>query len=837
MPPPADFHLQRPSCSIHRQPLVFVLAALCAGIVVDRYLPLGLYVWWSLAVGTLIMWWAADRWKRVRPAVAIVLLLMSVAAIAGTWHHLRWRYFAANDIGVFAQNSSHPKSLEVIALSSPARVRSPPVDPMRIVPVGDRSRLEVAVLAIRDGDRWIRCRGRAQMFVDGHLLGVGCGDRLHVFGQLSRPRTAHQPGEFDFRQHARADRILAQIRVGHPDCVQVVDVGSAMSPARWLDEVRARSTVLLSRHIDARHGGLAAAVLLGSREQLDRQRTEAFVETGTVHLLAISGLHVGILAGGLFFLLRLGWVPRRWALVTVAVAVILYALLTHSRPPVLRATIMITTGCLALYLGRRPLAWNTLAAAALVVLAINPAELFRAGTQLSFLAVAALAWGMPRINPPSVADPLDRLIEYSRPWPLRAALGLGRYIKVITLMSATIWVAAMPLAMARFHLLSPVSVLLNTVLWLPMAAALFSGFCVLVFGWLLPPLGRLSGKVCDGSLTLLSDVVDGSRQWEGSHHWVSGPDDWWLLGCYGLLLLMILPIAQGVPRRWRCAILVAWIAVGLATGWQRALPDDRLDCTFLSVGHGCCVVLELPNGRTIVYDAGHSGSPSGGGRTIASFLWSRGITRIDDLVISHADADHYNAVPELLRRFDVGTIHVSPMMFDESSGGLDALLDAIEKADVPIAILTSAQRIKSGKVAIDVLHPPAAGAGDDDNANSIVLAIEYRGKRLLLPGDLEDQGLNRLVGQSPYDCDVLLAPHHGSPNSHPAKFAAWSTPEWVVISGGFRGRLAKVRQTYEADGGRVLHTARIGAVHVVIDNAGLRVGTYLDDDRVTRTAR
>ena len=760
---------QAPSHDINRHPMVLVLAAVCWGIAVDRYLPTSLSLWCGVAVGALAMWFVVIRWRIGHPALAIGLLLMSAGAIAGTWHHLRWRYFAVDDIGLVARDESRPASLEVIALSSPRRLPAPSKNPLRIIPVGDRCRLDVAVVAVRNGNHWTPCQGRARMYVAGHLLGVSRGDRLHVFGNLSKPRPAHQSGQFDFREHARGDRILAQISVNFPDCVTVIDVASTATPARWLDEIRTQSSRLLARHIHARYAGLATAVLLGAREQLDREQTAAFVETGTVHLLAISGLHVGILASGLFFLLRLGWVPRRWALVTVATTVVLYALLTHSRPPVLRTAIMITLGCSALYMGRRPLAWNTLAIAALVVLAMNPAELFRAGAQLSFLAVATLMWGLPKLNSKEEIDPLDRLIQRARPWPQRAVLKFGRWITLLMLTSATIWLVSLPLVMARFHLAAPASILLFALFWLPMIVVLFSGFCVLIFGWLALPLGHWAGVVCNGSLAFLNDTVQWTRQLEGSHYWVAGPDNWWLLGCYGLLLLMILPGVRAVARRWRWAAMMIWIAVGLSVGWQRAQPSDRLDCTFLSVGHGCCVVLELPNGRTMVYDAGHSGSPSSGAQTIASFLWSRGITRIDDLIISHADADHYNAAPELLRRFDVTTIHVSPVMFNESSCALEALRTAIKQAGVPISLWTNSRRLRSGDVTIDIMHPSAAGVDDSDNANSIVLAVEYRGKRLLLPGDLEGRGLRQLITQSPYDCDVLLAPHHGSPHSSPKK--------------------------------------------------------------------
>ena len=181
--------------------------------------------------------------------------------------------------------------------------------------------------------------------------------------------------------------------------------------------------------------------------------------------------------------------------------------------------------------------------------------------------------------------------------------------------------------------------------------------------------------------------------------------------------------------------------MGLVASMANHHRQGRLDCTFVAVGHGTCVVLELPDGQTMLYDAGQLGSPSAGARSISSFLWSRGITHLDAVVISHADIDHYNALPELLRRFSVGVVYVSPVMFKDESLATQTLQSAIHDAGVPLREIRSGDRLRvGGGCLIDVLHPPHRGVLGSDNANSIVLAIEFDGHRLLLPGDLESPG-------------------------------------------------------------------------------------------------
>jgi competence protein ComEC len=162
------------------------------------------------------------------------------------------------------------------------------------------------------------------------------------------------------------------------------------------------------------------------------------------------------------------------------------------------------------------------------------------------------------------------------------------------------------------------------------------------------------------------------------------------------------------------------------------------------MGHGTCVVLELPGGQTLICDAGSLGSPEGATRSVASYLWSRGITRIDAVVLSHSDIDHYNAMPGLIERFDVSAVYVSPLMFDPwaTDGQLTApnyLRETLEQAGVPLHEIWMNDRLQvaDSEVVIDILHPPRTGVVGRDNANSILLNVQYAGHSVLLPGDLE----------------------------------------------------------------------------------------------------
>jgi competence protein ComEC len=318
-----------------------------------------------------------------------------------------------------------------------------------------------------------------------------------------------------------------------------------------------------------------------------------------------------------------------------------------------------------------------------------------------------------------------------------------------------------------------------------------------------------------------------ARQVPGGHFWTPGPAGWWLWGLYGSLGLWAAFPRLRPSRRWLVGLLALWITVGFGVAtWPR--HRDRLDCTFLSMGHGCAVLLELPSGRTILYDAGQSGAPAIGSRTIAACLWEHGLRRLDAVVLSHPDLDHYNALPGLLEKFSVGAVYVSSLMFEKQNEAVAALRKAIDRHRIAVREVRFGDRLRTGGgSAIEVLHPPRFGVLGSDNANSVVLAVNYCGREILLPGDLEAPGLDDLLAEEPRHCDILLAPHHGSRQSNSPELAKWCTPRCVVISGDGRWDSPEVAAPYRAVGAAVLHTYDCGAIAVRITPGGIEVSPFL----------
>lgn len=813
------------------QPLVIVLVAVAAGIVVDRFWPWGLASWWTILLGSLGLWLGLIWRQRIVPANFV--LLLAVASVAGAWHHCQWYLFPDDDLGCYARQKAVPVCVEVIAASVPRLIPPPTPDPLQIVARGECWRFDVDATAIRNGSTWQPVSGRAVLFVNGRPPKIESGDRLRCFVQLSAPAVPHNPGEFDYAAYMRSQRVCCRLTAEMPECLSVIESGSPWAVSRWLARLRAYGNDVLQHCLATRQAELAGAVLLGFREELDGGRNEAFLTTGTIHILSISGLHVGILAGALWWIMRRVRLRRGATAVIVALVTLFYTMMVDVEPPIVRSLVLVLVVCLAIVSGRRVSSMNALAAAALVVLVMNPSHLFQVGAQLSFLCVIILIWcARRRLRGDEYAmraeRTLDRLVMQNLGWIAWARVKLTRAVIGFVLASTMVWLITMPLVMARFHVFSPISILLNVPLWPLATISLLSGFGVLLFGSICIPLGCVLGWVCDLSFAAMEWCVDFADRVSWGHCWLPGPPDWWLWVFYGALGLWLAFPQCRPARRWCVALLFAWVAVGFAAvKW----PHDRtrLDGAFLSMGHGAAVLIELPSGQTILYDAGRLGSPRAGVRAISGFLWSRGITRVDTVVLSHPDIDHYNALPGLLERFSVGEVCVSHAMFTKDTKTVRMLRGAIEEHGVPVREVSGGDRIADGgDSVVDVLHPPGSGVAGHDNAGSLVLAIDYEGRRILLPGDLESPGLDALLAAESRPCEVLMAPHHGSKKSNQPGLAAWSKPRYVVFSGDGRWSLPEIEAPYRAVGAEVLHTFEGGAIQVGIDAEGVGVTPFVE---------
>lgn len=829
---PPIYDAESPTGGQYR-PLAVAVLAVVAGIAVDHAAGdalAGPGRWLApIAAAALLASFVVLR-RRDRGSAAVLCLLAALACVGAARHAIAWSLAGVDDLGRFARLESEPACLRARLLETPRTSPPPANSPLRGVPMGAVTQTTIEVTAIRDGTNWRRASGRCRLRVAGELLHADVGDAVLVYAKIGRPAAPLNPGQYDWAAAERIAGRLSEAYCADPECVQVIDPARLTSLGRGASALRQTCETMLRRTVGEQHADLAAAVLLGARERLPDETTESFLRTGTIHLMVVSGLHVGLLAGLAWGALRFAGASALWRTVGTLAALVLYVAAVGPRPPVMRASVLVAAWLAATTAGRRPTPANILAAAALVVAAFNPAELFRGGTQLSFVSAAVFAVLGERLALRRQPTPLERLLDESRSWPARAAIRLRRGFWLSVLASTAIWIVAGPLVASEFHIVTPIGILLTPLIMPLVTVALAAGLASVALGWLLPPLGAACGTVCGGCLAATAKAVTAADALDFGHFYTGGPAAWWLAGWYGAGIVALVAPRWRVSSRQVLTAAAAWGVCGLAVALLPGRDDEALDCTFLAVGHGTCVVMETPAGETILYDAGSLGSPEGAARAIASYLWHRGVRRIDAIVLSHADVDHYNAVPTLMEYLPVGVIYISPMMFDPvaTDGQLRApnyLREHVQRRGIPLREVWMGDRLRlaDDRTQIEVLFPPREGVIGRDNANSLLLSITAHGRRILLPGDLEAPGIDAVMADPPTDCDILLAPHHGSARSDPPGFAAWCRPEWVVLSCGETSRTIAADRTYQEAGADVFHTAEAGAVRFSITAAGVAV--------------
>jgi competence protein ComEC len=246
--------------------------------------------------------------------------------------------------------------------------------------------------------------------------------------------------------------------------------------------------------------------------------------------------------------------------------------------------------------------------------------------------------------------------------------------------------------------------------------------------------------------------------------------------------------------------------------------------TFLSVGHGTAAVLEAPDGRVLLYDLGTMAGPDVVRRTVAPFLWHRGIGRVDEVFLSHADTDHFNGLPELLRRFPVGTVTLTPSFATKPIREVEAVFSAMQARGIEPRVAKAGDRFESGDVTLDVLHPPLNGPGTTENERSLVLLVSFAGRSVLLTGDLEKSGTTMVVQRPTVTADVVMAPHHGSRPAFGRDFRDWAKTKFVVVSKGYRDTSA-ISET-DLPNATVWDTPHYGALTVRLHKTGVIIEAF-----------
>ncbi len=808
--------------TVHR-PLSYLLLTFCGGIVVGRQLAVKPVIPAVLAVllcGLLFFFVARGRRLRLLPLV----IFFVIGALASTR---------------IPDPDQPPRDIEKILLKKNVILMARISDSLQRGSNSNRMLLELE--AFKEGGSWHLASGNLLLSVRNCEQQWAVGQRLIGRVRIKPVRNFNNPGGFNYRQYLANQRIWVRGYVRNDSGLVPVN-----QPERtWkyaLDRIRTRSRVFLEAWLPSELAGLNRALLVGERYAINLDLRELLHSAGIGHLLAISGLHLGLVAGFVFLtfhfvLLRISLVAGGWgarpvaALATFPVA-LGYGLLTGMALPALRATLMLGVLTFALALQREKDLVNSVFLAAFLILTVYPEALFAASFQLSFVGVAALVWLLPTLPVPHLLRPQDGQEEKLR--------RIGRRLYQFICGSLTISLFTAPVVLYHFHRLTPVGIFANLIavplvgfLVLPagLLALCFLPISTLLAGFFLT-LGTMGLK-----LLITTAAKFGSLSW--ATLWPGSPRAWQVALAYVLLLI---PLVK-TKRRYRLSLMVACLLI-LIVSWIIPVhlrpSNSSLRVTYLDVSQGNSAAVEFPGNSMMLIDGGgfHSGSFDVGRYVVAPFLWHRRIIQLDNMVLSHAHPDHFQGLLFVASHFPVKQFWYNNVSTDDPHF-VNLLKRLAEKNVVALgpAELSSCQTI--GGVEVQVLHPPpefgpASRIPTDKELNnlSLVVRLKYGNVSFLFPGDIEKEAEYRLARLEQLEpVDVLLVPHHGSRTSSSMEFLQRLKPKIAIFSVGFdnpfRLPSAQVLKRYRSLGVRIYRTDRHGAITISTDGDKLEVETFL----------
>lgn len=677
------------------------------------------------------------------------------------------------------------------------------------------------------------------------LLPLRYGKGLTLTGVLRQPQSKRNPGGFDYQAY-----LAQQGVVGIIDTKGLLRIGEqgGFPPLRWIETLRLRTERLIDGIYTkpdvenpllepSLHAQLLKGILLGKRSDVPTETLEIFRNSGTFHVLAVSGLHVGLVAMFCYFGFSIFRLPQKILCLLTIIAVLIYACLVGFRPSVFRASLMAILFLCATLIDRDADLFNLLGFAALVLLLLNPLQLWDVGFQLSFVAVASIVYFVPKME-----QPLRRLWERAEGLPSESEDSVLTKLRNATIkwvvLSYLVTFAAQigtgPLIAYYFYRAYPLGIIVG-----PFAVGLVSlivavGMASVCVGFIWLPFAKLFGVLNHVIISLFLSLIGIFGQIWGVVK-LTPPT----FGLFALYIAICLGITHWrvVYRQWKITSLIGLSVITIWV-WNTALHEKGrlLEVTTLDVGQGDAAIVRFPDNRTMLIDGGIQRSYYDkqkrkrveydvGERIIEPYLDFHGIRELDMVVLTHPDLDHGGGLAYILQNFKVGRVlGISDMPLNSETHR--RLHTIVNTRNIPYSFPYAGEIEFTSTATLNLLHPIDASSTNlldtDKNDDSLVMKIIYGEVDILFTGDIGKNAELRLIasGQD-LRSEILKVPHHGSRTSSSAPFLDAVQPRYAIFSLGQGNRYqfphADVVNRYQARECPMLRTDESGAITLRTD--------------------
>ncbi|MEQ8170889.1 MAG: DNA internalization-related competence protein ComEC/Rec2 [Candidatus Eremiobacterota bacterium] len=660
----------------------------------------------------------------------------------------------------------------------------------------------------------VRVEGKKEVFT---------GERVILKGLLLLPSDRRNPGEFSYRDYLLREDIHNIIHVNSFDDIKVLDYVSGDSLSRYAAMVRRKSVFIISELIPGQEGSLLAGMIFGTRSSAGDELIKKFQSTGTLHILAASGSNISILLVMIVCAGEILKISRRKSAIICIPVVIFYAFLAGGEPSIMRASVMSIVVLAGLIIEKEPDLLTSVFASAFLLLIMNPLGLYDTGFLLSFSSVLGIICFTP---------PLQKIFSFIPFRDVRNCLSVS--------LAAQLGVA--PIVVYYFNELSPVAVFANLMIFMFVAFALVTGvFMLLVYplsSFCAIILARISGVLVDYIIFIvnfLSEVPFASVN-------LPSPSAGFILFYY-VFICFIFSLVQNY-RQWRDyveekfgfvltggRIILIISIISLLFIWYPVVFPSPLKVVFLDVGQGDSIFIKLPEGKCFLVDGGKADNYyDTGKRVIIPFLKRHGIRQIDGIFLTHADNDHLGGLIEVLKNVRVMAIY-DGLDVDHKNRMYREFLYLACKKGINYYRLSEGNKLYFHEgVTFEVLNPsiPLIYSENHLNENSLVLRIYWKKISLLLTGDIEKKGEERVMLNSS-ECQILKVSHHGSNTGTSREFLQKIKPEVAVISVGKKNPYGHpsgyVIERLNIFSGALYRTDYCGAITVISDGNDYKVLT------------
>lgn len=644
------------------------------------------------------------------------------------------------------------------------------------------------------------------------------GSYLRFPTRFISPQAARNPGAFDYKKFLYYKKIHWIARASSFSSL-TIDPPSKFHPRFILQQVQDMLSDTIDRTFPSSTTEIMKGVLIGIRQDISLDTMDAYSKLGFTHVLAISGLHMTVLVGGLLAIMRGLGFSREISIMATLGFIPAYVILVGAAPSVIRSGIMAAAVLYGHFLNRPRDGLNIWGAALLVMILYDPYQIWDVGFQLSF----AVTWGLLTLS-----SPFQQVI------PIKSET-------IRSLFSVTIaaQLVSFPLTIHYFHQYHVLSFFIN-LLFVPIYSFIITplGFIGLLLGLLHPALALIPAHIVSFLLNWINVTLERAALWKIFLFFLSSPPAWWMI-MYGFILIRGTWIANQRKKYWLLGMIGLYVLLPFLS-----YRGEIVRVTFLDVGQGDAIVIEAPGNKVYLIDGGgipfqpdkkeawkqRNNPYDPGKRVIIPFLKSRGIEAIDLLIMSHGDMDHIGGLAAVIRELEVKQVLWNGR---RPSSDFEKELLALIK-DKKISLRTGRTGITwedHPGVKWTILHP-SFRSSDTDNNQSLVILLDAFGKRVLFTGDLEKKGERELLAKAAFSqIDVLKVGHHGSRTSTDPQWVDQLNPSVAVISVGEQNRFGhphpETIETLERAGSQIIRTDEAGAITMEFTKKKMGIKTFL----------